>query len=252
MISNTKVLAILQARMNANRPPGKVLMDLNGAPMLQRQLARISNSEKISKVIVATSNTSDDIPILSLCEKLGVESYGGPLENVLQRFIEVLDRNPCEVIIRLTGDCPLFMPELCDRMISEFLKSSFDYYSNTIIPSFPDGLDIEIFRAEALRKVASQIVSMDEFEHVTLGIYRRPELFSCGNYSSDQNLGELRWTVDTEIDLNFIRKIYANFEGRESKFDLQEVLDFLAINPQLSNIDPGNLRNSALNQKLGK
>ena len=189
---------------------------------------------------------------MSLCENLGIASYGGPLENVLQRFIEVLDRNPHEVIIRLTGDCPLFMPALCDQMISEFLKSNFDYYSNTITPSFPDGLDIEIFRADVLRKVASQVVSKDELEHVTLGIYRRPEMFICGNFSNDQNLAELRWTVDTESDLDFVRKIYANFEGRESEFNLQEVLYYLEINPHLSNIDPGNLRNSALNQELGK
>ena len=183
--------------MSSKRLPGKVLMDLNGVPMLQRQLARISKCEKIDKVLVATSKTKDDNPILSLCENLGIESYGGPLENVLQRFIEILDRNPHEVIVRLTGDCPLFMPALCDQMISEFLKSNFDYYSNTITPSFPDGLDIEIFRADVLRKVASQAVSKDELEHVTLGIYRRPEMFICGNFSNDQNLAELRWTVDT-------------------------------------------------------
>lgn len=251
-MTNTKVLVVLQARMSSKRLPGKVLMDLNGVPMLQRQLARISNCEKIDKVLVATSNTKDDNPILSLCENLGIASYGGPLENVLQRFIEVLDRNPHEVIVRLTGDCPLFMPALCDQMISEFLKSNFDYYSNTITPSFPDGLDIEIFRADVLRKVASQAVSKDELEHVTLGIYRRPEMFICGNFSNNQNLAELRWTVDTESDLDFVRKIYANFEGRESEFNLQEVLYYLEINPHLSNIDPGNLRNSALNQELGK
>ena len=252
MNDQREVLAILQARMSSVRLPGKVLMKVNGLPMLQRQIERIKNSKKISKLIVATSRSKDDLPIIELCKELGVESFAGSLDNVLERFLAVESKFPHEVIVRLTGDCPLFMADLCDEMIEKFLESTFDYYSNTIARTYPDGLDIEIFKSAALRELEKLKPTSLEQEHVTLGIYTRPNKFACGNHANKVDFSKLRWTVDTEEDLHFVRSVFSGFIGDESIFDFHDVFDFISKDPNWNILDMGSLRNSALIERMRK
>ena len=244
--SQLRVLAILQARMSSTRLPGKVLKPINGQPMILRQINRINRSKMINKLVVATSVQVEDLEIVSLCERYDIASFRGSLEDVLDRYIQASKLHNYEIIVRLTADCPLFMPELCDEMISEFISTNIDYMSNRITLSYPDGLDIEIFSSEALRRLNSFSLTALEREHVTLGMYSRTREFSCRNFLSKKDLSNLRWTVDNERDLSFVRAVYDNFVGHESTFTFNEVLEFVKVNPDLSNTDRDNIRDIAI------
>jgi spore coat polysaccharide biosynthesis protein SpsF (cytidylyltransferase family) len=150
-----KNLVILQARMSSNRLPGKVLATVNGKPMIHWQLKRIKMARCVNQIVVATStDPSDDVLVQTLQENEYLVERGS-LDNVLERFLGVIKKfGEYENIIRLTGDCPLVMPEILEEMIFEFENCNLDYFSNALEPSFPDGLDIEIMKSTALERLA--------------------------------------------------------------------------------------------------
>ena len=235
---NTYTLAVLQARMSSSRLTGKVLMDLNGEAMIYRQISRIMMAKTINEIVVATSvHPSDDL-LVEFLENHKVRVVRGPLEDVLSRFQLVLTNIACTALIRLTGDCPLVMPEIIDKMVSHFYDSKVDYLSNAIEPTFPDGLDIEVINPAALEKLSSFELNSSEREHVTLGLYKRPTEFRIQNYANSEDFSHMRWTVDYQEDLDFVRQVYANFIGREATFTYSDLHDFLKQNPQaISGID---------------
>lgn len=232
-------LAILQARMSSSRLPGKVMMLINGEPMIFRQIERIRRAEKVDELIVATSSDeSDDLLVEFLISKK-VRVFRGSLDDVLSRFLEIEKMEKPNSIIRLTGDCPLVMPDLIDQMVSQFFLSKVDYLSNTLEPTFPDGLDVEVIKAEAFKKLAKFELDTAEREHVTLGIYSRPNEFRIENFRNTENLGQNRWTVDHPEDLAFVRQVFNAFTGREATFTFEEVMLLLDENPGLrSGISP--------------
>lgn len=239
-------LAILQARMNSSRLPGKIMLNLNGAPMISRQIARIKKSKLISELIVATSSDKSDDILADFLTSIGVDFIRGDMDDVLSRFISIIDLKKPKAIIRLTADCPLVMPELIDVMISEFRKHQPDYLSNTLQPTFPDGLDIEIVSSEALNKLCKLSLTSAEKEHVTLGIYSRPSEFSLLNFRSSNNLEQERWTVDYMDDYIFISEIYKHFQGKEDEFNFTDVLKLIKDQPILKNKLGNEFRNISL------
>jgi spore coat polysaccharide biosynthesis protein SpsF len=242
-------LAILQARMSSSRLPGKVMMTINGEPMIYRQIQRILQASTIDKLVVATSNhTSDDSLYEFLAEK-GIDVFRGSLNDVLSRFIEIEQIVKPTAIIRLTGDCPLVMPNLIDKMVNRFYDLHVDYLSNTLEPTYPDGLDVEIVKVSALGVLLTFNLSEEEKEHVTLGIYSRPLRFSIEGFNHHENLSDCRWTVDYPEDLLFVRRVFNEFKGRESTFTLEDVLFLLERNPQLKSAIPGDRRNEKLGGK---
>ena len=218
-------LVVLQARMSSTRLPGKVMADLNGQPMIKRQIDRIMKSKFIDQLVVATSvDTSDDILVDFLTAE-GIEVYRGSLDNVYARFLDVAQIYNPRNIIRLTADCPMVMPILIDEMIQEFKESNnLDYLSNTLIRNYPDGLDIEILRSTVLFELAGLSMTEYEKEHVTSGIYSRPEMFKCRNFCQLPQPNKSRWTVDYQQDLEFIRKIYKVFVGCEDDFNYEDAI----------------------------
>lgn len=174
------------------------------------------------------------------------------LDNVKERFDSVINQFPRESFIRLTGDCPLVMPGLIDEMVSAFHDSNVDYLSNTIKPTYPDGLDIEVVKSDAFRKLRNSTLSKAEMEHVTYGLYSRKGQFTTQNFVNSRDLSNLRWTVDYQEDLDFVRIIFSHFKGREDSFNLQDLLDYLQNNNEIkSRIDP-NRRNESLLMMLSE
>jgi len=246
-------LAILQARMSSSRLPGKVLKLINGKPMIYWQINRILRATKISKIVVATSTDISDDQLVNYLKFLNIPFTRGSLKNVKERFDEVLRNFPSDIFVRLTADCPLVMPKLIDQMITYFNDNSeLDYLSNTIVPTFPDGLDIEIVQTRAFLSLNQTRLSQIEQEHVTYGLYARQGKFNVMNYNYEKDLSEMRWTVDYEQDLAFIRRVYDNFKGNEFDFSLEDVLDFLLSNPKIkSSIDPSR-RNETLKKIIAR
>ena len=239
-------VAIVQARLGSTRLPGKVLADLCGAPLLQRQLERVRRATSLDRVVVATSTDETDLPIAELCESLDVPCFRGDLNNVLARFLGAISEFNPEVVVRITADCPLISPSVIDSIVHSFFESDCDYLSNTLDPTFPDGVDVEVVRVRALRALARLDTDIHEREHVTLGIYRRPEQFVVRNFTGNPDLSNLRWTVDSPEDLEFVRWVYTKLFYTNPKFDLAEILELLGENIDKSRTDSDSRRNSAL------
>jgi spore coat polysaccharide biosynthesis protein SpsF len=232
--------------MSSRRLPGKVLCEINGKPMIYWQLQRIYRAKNVDKVIVATSTDTTDDPLVDFLISEEVLYVRGSLDNVKERFDDVIAQFPSDSFIRLTGDCPLVMPSLIDDLVDAFQEANVDYLSNTIKPTFPDGLDIEVVKTEAFRKLDNTSLSKAEIEHVTYGLYSRTGQFTIQNFVNSQDLSNLRWTVDYQEDLEFVRDVFSYFTGREDSFNLIELLDYLGNNRELKSTIDANRRNESL------
>jgi spore coat polysaccharide biosynthesis protein SpsF len=237
MAEMTGVLAVLQARSSSTRLPGKVLASISGEPMIVRQLERIQRARTIHQVVVATSVDSSDDLLAWEVERRGFQVRRGSLADVLARFVMVAKEFDPSNVVRLTADCPLTDPEVIDQVVQRHLTSGADYTSNTIRRTFPHGLDVEIFRAETLRRIANRAPSDDEREHVTLGMYSRGSGFSLHSVTQAVNLARLRWTVDYPADLEFARVIYDALFPTNPAFSTAEVLGYLREKPHLNRTD---------------
>jgi spore coat polysaccharide biosynthesis protein SpsF len=249
-LNSKKYLVILQARMSSSRLPGKVMAEINKMPMIYWQVKRIQESKLYGGVCVAISEDASDDVLFNFLVSHGIEVVRGPLENVIERFRIVIDGHTQENFIRITGDCPLVMPRLIDQMIEQFDEQKCDYMSNSMVPTFPDGLDVEIFTRQAFTRLLEFRLTSQEIEHVTLGFYGRQGKFSISNFESSLDGSNLRWTVDYLEDLTFVRTIYAHFLGREIEFNLNDVLEFCASHPEIRNEIEANRRNEALNKAI--
>ncbi len=228
------ILAILQARCSSTRFPGKVLAPLLGEPMILRQIERLRHSRRIDTLVVATSVDPSDDALVEVLESAGVEVRRGPLDDVVARFGLVVSEFVPDTIVRLTADCPLADPAVIDQVIDNHLASGNDYTSNTLPPTFPDGLDVECISAEAFQRLTKLPLTQREREHVTMGIYGRPEQFTRNTVRQDPDLSELRWTVDVPDDLEFVRVVYDGLYAKNKEFGQAAILQLLAEQPQLS------------------
>jgi len=230
--------------MGSSRLPGKVLADIAGKTMLQRIIERIAAAQSVDKVVVATTNTrEDDILVDRLRKEETCDVFRGSVNDVLSRFYECANLHEAEIVIRVTADDPLKDPQIIDKAI-DLLNTdlNLDYCSNTIEPSYPEGLDIEVMRFRALERahVGAQLAS--EREHVTPYIWKHPDCFSILNFKSDRDLKDWRWTVDKPEDLEFVRRIYEEF-GNRPLVPYQDVIAWLDVNPQIRLINSGIRRN---------
>ena len=237
-----KVVAIVQARMASTRLPGKVLADIEGEPMLVREVERAMQAELVDELVVATTNESEDEPIAELCHERGYACYRGSSLDVLDRTYEAAKLHQAEIVVRLTGDCPLIDPRLIDQTIAAFRAAEppVDFASNRLPDdkSFPVGTDVEVCSFAALERAWIEATEQNEREHVMPYLYEDPARFSKLHVRSDQDYSHYRWTVDTEEDLELVRRVFAHFGGR-SDFGWTEVLDLFETEPQLLSMNAG-------------
>ena len=224
-MTSSKVYALIQARMSSNRFPGKVIQVLESKPMIFHQIERVLKSRYIDDVYVLTSNDSSDNILSEILLDAGIKVFRGDLLNVNARFLEFLTNNPlCEVFIRLTADCPLSCSDIIDQSVTILKDNNLDYVSNTLFPTFPDGMDVEVVRRDAfLISKEFQLTKYQE-EHVTPFIYQNPRIFKLGNIINVANLSKFRCTVDTKDDFLAIAKLLNLNPGlsENSKFSMLE------------------------------
>lgn len=224
-MTSTKVYALIQARMSSNRFPGKVIQELESKPLIFHQIERVLKSRSIDDVYVLTSIDSSDDILSKILLDAGIKVFRGNLLNVNARFLEFLANNPdCEIFIRLTADCPLSCSDIIDSSVTILKENNLDYVSNTLFPTFPDGMDVEVVRRDAfLISKKSQLTKYQE-EHVTPFIYQNPQIFKLGNMVNVVNLSKVRCTVDTKNDFLAIEKLLKLNPGlsADSKFSTLE------------------------------
>lgn len=228
------MLAILQARTSSSRLPGKVLMDLAGAPMIVRQIERLRRSRAITRIVIATSELASDDPLQAVGDGIGVEVFRGPLEDVLARFAGAVARfaSPQAHVMRLTADCPLADPALIDAAAALHLAACADITTVQKTWSFPKGLDAEIVRTTALLAAHAEAADPHEREHVTPFLYRRPERFAVAGLTRDPPL-RWRWTVDTREDFAFVEAVYRDLHPQNPAFSSADILAWQAAHPDL-------------------
>jgi spore coat polysaccharide biosynthesis protein SpsF (cytidylyltransferase family) len=230
------VVGIVQARMGSTRLPGKTLIDICGQPLLAHILHRVSHARRIQKLVVATTTLPSDDAIVALCGRLQIPSFRGSDGDVLDRYYQCARIYGAEVIVRITADDPFKDPEVIDLIITELLKANFDYVSNTIEPTYPEGLDIEVFSFAALERAWQEARLPSEREHVTPYIWKHPEIFKSANIRHRADLSHLRWTLDYEEDLRFTREVYARLH-QKGVFLMNDILALLQAEPELSKIN---------------
>ncbi|MBF0127562.1 MAG: aminotransferase class III-fold pyridoxal phosphate-dependent enzyme, partial [Magnetococcales bacterium] len=243
------ILAILQARLSSTRLPGKVLKPLLDQPMLARQIERVQRAKRLDALLVATSGEPEDDPVEQLCHTVGVACFRGALHDVLDRFYHAALPHQPEHVVRLTGDCPLADPQVIDELIGFHLAGGFDYSSNALEPTFPDGLDVEAMRFSALAAAWSSATLPLEREHVTLHLVHHPERFRHGSFRREPDLSHLRWTVDEAEDFELVTRIYGALYPRKPAFGLGDVLEFLQENPHLMTCNTHHRRNAGLHRR---
>lgn len=232
------IVALLQARMTSCRLPGKVLMPILGRPMLLRQIERVQKSTLIDKLVIVTSTDASDDAIKKLCDMNNLACYRGALDDVLDRYYRAACYYRADIIVRLTGDCPLSDPEVIDKVVRVYLDSDCDYASNTLNPQYPDGYDVEVFNSDVLYRAWVSATKKNDREHVTQYIVKNPDLFKLKNIDSEFDFSFWRLTVDYEDDYFLIKKIYQKMHSAGD-----EIMDLPSVIEIIKTLDSYDLRN---------
>ena len=236
-------IAIVQARMGSTRLPGKVLANICGQPLIERLIHRVGSAPGIDCVVVATTTSLSDDILFNWCVENSVPVFRGSSEDVLDRFWQCAQKYKPNLIVRVTADDPLKDPSIIGKAL-ELCESlpGVDYVSNTLHPTYPEGLDIEVVRYHALERAASCAKLNSDREHVTPYIWRNPDSFVLHNFSMDPDLSHWRWTVDKPADLAFVRLIYGKFFN-QPLVDYRSVISWLEDRPNLLKINSETIRN---------
>ena len=214
--------------MTSQRLPGKVLQNVNGKPMLQYLLERLSKSQYLSKIVVATSDAPSDNPITKFCLEKGISCFRGSLGNVAERFYKLLCKYKFETFVRISGDSPLLDPRLIDKGIGLFLKGDFDIVTNAIPRSFPSGQSVEVLRTYTFKKGYQSMQVDDDFEHVTKYFYRNRNKFSIYNFESGEELGHIQLSVDTKKDMDNFRQVLAVMDKPHWEYGYKDIIKMLS------------------------
>jgi len=243
-----KATAIIQARMASTRLPGKVMADLAGRPVVERVVERARLAPSVEIVLVATSDQPSDDLLAAHCDAQGIPCYRGSQDDVLDRYYQAARHVGAEAIVRLTADCPLLDPEVLEKVLAALRSGSFDYVSNTLEPTYPDGLDAEAFGRGALERAWHEAVLRSEREHVTAYIWKHPDRFRLGSVRHHEDLSGHRWTVDEPQDLEFVRRVYTYLGGK--RFGMADVLSILREHPDVLEVNRGFTRNEGYQKSL--
>ncbi len=236
-----KIVAIIQARMGSSRLPGKVMKVINGKPLIELLICRLSKSKEIDQIVVATSSNKNNLPLIKYIRSLGYSCEVGSEDDVLDRFVNAANKHNADTVVRITGDCPLIDPILVDSCIRLFRDKGVDYLCNRTPPSYPDGLDVEVIKFDSLKKAAKETTSLYDREHVTPYIYQSGK-FLISTMQHSVNLSKLRWTVDDGKDFEVVEGIF-NYFYPNIHFGWEKILELEFLKPNIFMANKKTIRN---------
>mgnify|MGYP001193271750 CR=1 FL=1 len=248
-MSEKKITVMIQARTGSSRLPGKVLSKIQNQNMIWHVINRVKKIKSVQQIALITTNEDSDQILLDIAKEENIIGFAGDKTNVLNRHYQCALKIAADPIIRITSDCPVVDFSLVEDMLQFFLKHNYDYVSNIYPPTYPDGLDIEIFSFQTLEKTSFGAKLTSEKEHVTTYIQNHPELFSIFNFENNEDLSNIRLTVDEKEDLELIQNLYSIFSPNND-FGLNEIKDLLLKNPTLFRINSKYQRNEGHSQSL--
>ena len=235
--------------MGSTRLRGKVLKEVGGTALLQYEISRLRRAKTLGKIVVATGNNKENDAIEQLCEKISIECFRGSEDDVLRRFVSCAEAYPeFEIIVRITGDCPLIDPKVVDGVVTFFGENGFEYASNVAPATFPDGMDVEVFKRAVLLQTDKEATKKSEREHVT-PYMRESGKFKTGNFLNGKDCSAVRLTVDNQEDFEVISFLIEN-----SRLDASfvEYISLLEKHPEIANKNRHIERNEGLRKFLVK
>ncbi len=235
-----RIAATVQARMGSTRLPGKTLKPICGKPMLELLVERLKRS-KVDDVVIATTVAGADEVISDLAAEWGVKAFRGSEEDVLDRVLSAAEAFGADIIVEMTGDCPLLDPEVVARCIDYFLANDFDYVSNVVQRTYPRGLDTQVFPVAVLDEVSRKTNAPADREHVSLYIYEHPDEYRLGHVLAPPELTnpDMRWCVDTIEDFQLVEGVYEALYPTNPEFTSLDVMNLLNERPELAAVNAG-------------
>jgi spore coat polysaccharide biosynthesis protein SpsF len=229
-----KVVATIEARMTSTRLPGKVLLSALGRPMLHHLVSRLRAVPSIDEIVLATTTNSTDDPLMAFAAAEKLTAFRGSEDDVMARVIDAAEHGGADVVVEITGDCPIIDPDLVEQTIRMFFHHDADYVSNALVRSYPDGMDTQVFSLEALRRSASMTSDPLDREHVSRHICRHPELFSRVHLIAPPSLHwpELGLTLDELADYQLLKKIIETLGPADPLFGCHDAIQLLRTNPE--------------------
>ncbi len=239
MKNGKKVVATIEARMTSTRLPGKVLIPMAGEPNLKRLIERLRRSTYVDEIVIATTTNAPDNAIVALAEEIGCKVWRGSEDNVLQRVLEAAQSVEADLIVEITGDCPLVDWRHIDHLIELYTEGGYDYVSNTLERTFPRGFDVQVFSRSTLEEVNSLTQDSVDQENVSLYIYNHPERYKLGNLAASGKMRrpELRVTLDTKEDYQLLTTIFEKLLPHNFDFSAEDVVDLFDREPTLADIN---------------
>jgi len=231
------ITAIIQARTGSTRLPNKVFSELAGKPLIAHVVERIRFSARIDNIVLATTvNPKDDVLELWAVQN-NVKVFRGSEDDVLSRYYHAADKYKSDIIVRITADDPFKDPSIFDRVIEELFTKSLDFAYNNNPPTFPEGLDTEIFTFAALKRSFIEAKDPFEREHVTQYLYRHPELFKQNNITHSPDLSRMRWTIDTQTDFQMVSRVYRELYKPGEIFLMDDIVRLIQKHPEIEAIN---------------
>ena len=243
------VVAVIQARYGSHRLPGKVLADIGGTPLLAHVIERVRAASTIDAIVVATTEGPEDDAVAAFAERSGVGVHRGSTADVLDRMYRAAVAAGATIVVRITADDPFKDPAVIDRVVEELRSSrELDYSSNTLEPSFPEGVDVECLRISALEAAWRRATLPSDREHVTSFIWRQPSEFRLRNIAHSVDLSTLRWTIDHPADLELARRVQSHLPADD--LSMSAVLAVFEAHPELHQLNVTFERNEGYHRSV--
>lgn len=243
------VVVIIQARTGSTRLENKVMHEIEGKTVLEHVIERLQQCKNVEEVMVATTLQKRDLAVVKVCAQMGVRVYCGSEEDVLDRYYQAAKLVKANNIVRITADCPMHDWSIVDEIVNIHLEKDVDYTSNTINPTYPDGIDTEVFKFSALKRAWKEAKISSDREHVTQYLIHAEDM-SKYSVENEVNYSDERWTLDTAEDEEFIREVYAKLYEKNPYFGMKEVVQLLEKHPEFREINKGYKRNEGLEKSL--
>ena len=239
------MVALVQARMNSTRLPGKVMKEILGRPVIWHIVNRLKWAKLVNQVMIATSNNPGDGILVDFARENKIGCFTGSENDLVDRLYHAARKFKADAIVRITADCPLVDPALVDKISKHYLdgQGRFEYVSNINPPTYPDGLDTEVFSFKALERIWKEVESRLLLVTSIPAYFQQPGKLRTANIKYKEDLSNMRWTLDYQEDLVFITEIYKQLYRSDRIFLMKDILDFLKNKPQLMNINAGHMRN---------
>ena len=232
-----KIAVVIQARMSSSRVPGKVIMEVEGKPILLYLLDRLNLADLGLPIIVATSKEDVDQQIFDFCSQYGVECYRGSHLNVVSRFIDIINSYSLDALVRISADSPLIDGFLIKKFIKK-MDRNLDLLTNVFPRSYPKGQSVEILKAESLKANYARMVSDSDREHVTQFFYRNDKEFKIlNNLSEEESLSEMSMAIDTKDDLDCFKLLVQTYGESLLKLNCYQLAELYSeINKKLNHL----------------